>query len=35
MQLGRLTEDPGVTVGVIEAGEWHSNIDRVNIPGKY
>ncbi|KAI0724007.1 alcohol oxidase [Cerioporus squamosus] len=29
----RLSEDPDVTVGVIEAGKWHTNIDGVNIPG--
>ncbi|TFK86053.1 GMC oxidoreductase [Polyporus arcularius HHB13444] len=29
----RLSEDPAVTVGVIEAGEWHASIDGVNVPG--
>ncbi|KAI0724006.1 GMC oxidoreductase [Cerioporus squamosus] len=29
----RLTEDPTVTVGVIEAGERHVDVDGVNIPG--
>ncbi|RDX42202.1 alcohol oxidase [Lentinus brumalis] len=29
----RLSEDPSVTVGVIEAGEWHTNVPGVDIPG--
>ncbi|KAI0744114.1 GMC oxidoreductase [Daedaleopsis nitida] len=29
----RLTEDPAVTVGVIEAGEWSPSVDGINIPG--
>ncbi|KAI9057888.1 GMC oxidoreductase [Trametes sanguinea] len=29
----RLSEDPSVVVGVIEAGDWHPNLDRINVPG--
>ncbi|KAF9468262.1 alcohol oxidase [Collybia nuda] len=29
----RLTEDPNITVGVIEAGEYISDMDQINIPG--
>ncbi|KAM5533331.1 hypothetical protein V8D89_013005 [Ganoderma adspersum] len=29
----RLTEDPNVTVGVIEAGEWEPDLPSINIPG--
>ncbi|KAJ3019429.1 hypothetical protein NUW54_g89 [Trametes sanguinea] len=29
----RLSEDPSVSVGVIEAGDWHPNLDRINLPG--
>ncbi|KAI0709499.1 GMC oxidoreductase [Earliella scabrosa] len=29
----RLSEDPSVTVGVIEAGEWHPDAPGINIPG--
>ncbi|EIN08374.1 alcohol oxidase [Punctularia strigosozonata HHB-11173 SS5] len=29
----RLTEDPSIKVGVIEAGEWHKDDPKVNIPG--
>ncbi|PIL34201.1 hypothetical protein GSI_03912 [Ganoderma sinense ZZ0214-1] len=30
----RLTEDPNVTVGVIEAGEWEPDLPNINIPGE-
>ncbi|KAI0707691.1 GMC oxidoreductase [Earliella scabrosa] len=30
----RLTEDPAISVGVIEAGAWHPDEDGINIPGK-
>ncbi|KAI0647276.1 GMC oxidoreductase [Trametes meyenii] len=29
----RLSEDPTVSVGVIEAGDWDPNVDAINIPG--
>ncbi|KAI0630490.1 GMC oxidoreductase [Trametes polyzona] len=29
----RLSEDPSVRVGVIEAGDWDPNVDAINIPG--
>ena len=29
----RLSEDPGVMVGVLEAGEWHRDAEAVTIPG--
>ncbi|KAF8588245.1 GMC oxidoreductase [Ramaria rubella] len=29
----RLSEDPKVVVGVIEAGEWNENVPEVNVPG--
>ncbi|KAH8096772.1 GMC oxidoreductase [Cristinia sonorae] len=29
----RLTEDPNVTVGVLEAGKYHENAPEVNVPG--
>ncbi|KAI1794584.1 alcohol oxidase, partial [Ganoderma leucocontextum] len=29
----RLSEDPEVNVGVLEAGEWHKNVDGITIPG--
>ncbi|KAI1796448.1 alcohol oxidase [Ganoderma leucocontextum] len=29
----RLSEDPNVTVGVIEAGEWEPDLPNINIPG--
>ncbi|KAI9060841.1 GMC oxidoreductase [Trametes sanguinea] len=29
----RLSDDPTVNVGVIEAGEWDPNVDAINIPG--
>jgi len=29
----RLSEDPNVTVGVLEAGKYHENAPEVNIPG--
>ncbi|KAI0743801.1 GMC oxidoreductase [Daedaleopsis nitida] len=29
----RLSEDPKVQVGVIEAGEWDPNVPEINIPG--
>ena len=30
----RLSEDPGVTVAVIEAGPYHVNEPLVDIPGR-
>ena len=30
---GRLSEDPEVTVGVLEAGERHEDVDGITIPG--
>ena len=30
-----LTEDPNVTVGVIEAGEWEPDLPSINIPGAF
>ncbi|KAM5534074.1 hypothetical protein V8D89_012255 [Ganoderma adspersum] len=29
----RLSEDPKVMVGVLEAGEWHKDVDGITIPG--
>ncbi|KAI8977772.1 GMC oxidoreductase [Trametes punicea] len=29
----RLSEDPSVVVGVIEAGDWDPNVDAINVPG--
>ncbi|PIL24204.1 hypothetical protein GSI_13957 [Ganoderma sinense ZZ0214-1] len=29
----RLSEDPNVQVGVLEAGEWHQAVDGITIPG--
>ena len=31
--LSRLSEDPEITVGVLEAGEWHRDVDEITIPG--
>lgn len=33
--LLRLSEDPEVTVGVLEAGDWHQDIDAINVPGVF
>ncbi|KAI0672922.1 GMC oxidoreductase [Trametes maxima] len=29
----RLSEDPNVLVGVVEAGEWDPNVEAINMPG--
>ncbi|KAI0324288.1 GMC oxidoreductase [Cubamyces sp. BRFM 1775] len=29
----RLSEDPSIVVGVIEAGDWDPNVDAINVPG--
>ncbi|EIW60103.1 GMC oxidoreductase [Trametes versicolor FP-101664 SS1] len=29
----RLSEDPAVTVGAIEAGEWHRGVEGISVPG--
>jgi hypothetical protein len=33
-EYNRLTEDPNVIVGVIEAGDWDPNVAEINVPGK-
>ena len=29
----RLSEDADVKIGVLEAGEWHQDVDGITIPG--
>ena len=31
--LYRLSEDPNIVVGVIEAGEHHTDVPEINMPG--
>lgn len=33
--LRSLSEDPNVTVGIIEAGEWETDLLNINIPGVF
>lgn len=33
--MTRLSENPSVVVGVIEAGEYDPNVPEINIPGRW